>query len=237
MIKLAEKSPFEDMPVQANSAVFQDLAVTFDYGAPLGKRPFVVVPQVQVFQAGGFAQVQFVPKVARKGKIRFGGQEYVAWLQQTSVVSGRFDRPMVNLDLIPADPSKGTPKLQSGPIGQMRVVDGQFLTISASPLGDKLTIAPYAGDYGLLEIGAGGRAITEFGATGQLVGTRAMVPLGDPNALAPEKFPRRYTLPVGDYMIPLLTAQYGRLRFNADDPESQRWCGLVVGLPDKNPQG
>ena len=82
-------------------------------------------------------------------------------------------------------------------------------------MGDKLTIAPYAGDYGLLEIGAGGRAITEFGATGQLVGTRAMVPLGDPNALAPEKFPRRYTLPVGDYMIPSLTAQYGRLRFNA----------------------
>jgi hypothetical protein len=102
----------------------------------------------------------------------------------------------------------------------MQMVDGQFLTLSASPLGDELTIAPYTGDLGVLEIAAGGRAITEFGAMGTLQGRTpaggvTIVPLGESGPRAPETLPRSYQVPVGDYTLPTVIVQYGRLRFNA----------------------
>jgi hypothetical protein len=154
--------------------------------------------------------------MARRGKIRLGDQEYVARLIQSQSVSGRYDGPSVQLEVYPADRSAKTPPLlESGPLAQMQLIDGQYLTVSASPLGDKLTIAPYKGDFGVLEIGPGGRAITECGAVGQLVGRERMVPLGTTSFAAPEKLPRTYKVPVGQYMLPSFTAQYGRVRFAA----------------------
>jgi hypothetical protein len=217
VITAAEKPVFDMPNVRESASVryFNDLTMAFDFGPTAGKRPFVLVPRVQVYgQDRGY--VVFVPKTARKGKVRLGEQECVVWLTQSSTVSGRYDRPYVQLEVVPADrTAKAQPLLKSGPLGQVQIIDDQFLIVSASPLGDKLTIAPYRGDFGMFELGTGGRTITEFGLVGQLIGRTMMVPLGPPYYAAPEKLSRRYKVPVGDYMLPTLTAQYGRLRFNA----------------------
>jgi len=219
-IKRAEKPAFEGLPEQPNTCCFDELALTFDFGPAAGKRPVILVPRLQV-SAPNYAHVGFIAKMGRKGKVRLGDQDYVVWLRQSGTVSGRFDRPLVQLDVSPADRvSKGPLLLQSGPLCQVQSVDGQFLTLSASPLGDELTITPYRGELGVLEVAAGGRAITEFGATGGLVGRSAagntmIVPLGQRGPRAPETLPRSYKVPVGDYTLPTVIVQYGRLRFNA----------------------
>ncbi len=194
---------------------FNELVVSFDFGAPLGKRPFPLVPLVQIY-GQDFGRVQFIPKMARTGKIRLAGEEYVVSLTQASTVSGRYDRPFVQLDVSPADSSsKAEPLLKSGLLGRMQVVDGQFLTLSASPLGDKLTIAPYRGDFGTFDLGTGGRTITERGVAGQLYGRSTMVLLGESSSAAPETLLPHHKVPVGDYRLPSLIARYGRIRFSA----------------------
>ena len=219
-IKRAEKPVFEGVPEQPNTCYFDELALTFDFGPPVGKRPVVLVPRLRVYRQD-YGYVEFIAKMGRKGKVRLGDEDYVVWLRQSGTVSGRFDRPFVQLDVSPADrSSKGPLLLQSGPLCQVQSVDGQFMTLSASPLGDELTITPYRGELGVLEVAAGGRAITEFGAAGELMGRSAagntmIVPLGQRGPRAPETLPRSYKVPVGDYMLPTIIVQYGRLRFNA----------------------
>lgn len=218
VITAADKAVF-DMPSVRESAstrYFNELAVAFDLGPPVGKRPFVLVPRVRVYGQEDRGYLEFIPKTARKGKVRLNDQECVVWLTQSLTVSGRYDWPYVRLEVVPADrTAKAQPVLRSGALGQVQIIDEQFLIVSASPLGDKLTIAPYRGEFGVLELGAGGRAITEFGLVGELYGRTMTVPLGPPRYVAPENFPRRYKVPVGDYLMPTLTAQYGRLRFSA----------------------
>ena len=91
-----------------------------------------------------------------------------------------------------------------------------------SPTGEQLTIAPYRGDFGVLEIGPGGRAITELGLVGTLASSGAVVAVGDSRTAGAAELPRRFELPVGEYLPAWLAVQYGRLRFNcraiADDP-------------------
>jgi len=203
------------VPVLSNVRVFADLVLSVDYGPPVGKRPFAIVPRLRWYPPE-LTYLDFVPKVARRGTVRLGDTEYTAMLNQRSVLSGRFDRPFVYLELLPAGRvSQGLFPLMSGYLGQVRLVDEQLVTISATPLGDKLTIQLYRGPSGVLEVGPGGRAITDLGVAGQFVSRTAMIALGGSTPLAPEKLARRHVLPVGDYIYSSLTAQYGRLRFGA----------------------
>lgn len=223
VVKAADKPAFADSPVRysSNTRIFNDVAISFDLGPPLGKRPFVVVPQVHVYQGGGPYQpsssyVQFLPKTARQGKVRLGEKDYFVRLTQSTTISGSYDRPFVQLEVAPTDSAvKETPPLKSGTLGQMQVIQGHYVTVSATPSGDKLTVAPYHGDFGTLEIGPGGRPITQLGLVAELIGRTTSVPLGGPTYAAPESLPRSYRVPVGDYMLPLITARYGRLRFSA----------------------
>ena len=217
VIHAAEKTPFEGRPsmISPPNRYFKEVAVTFDFGPPVGKMAFPLIPWIYVY-GENIGYMQFIPKTARKGKVRLGGQEYIVSLTQSQVVSGRYDRTYVQMEVVAADHSaKGPALLNSASLGQMQLIHDQYLTVSASPLGDKLTIAPYRGELGVLEVGAGGRAITEFGVVGELMGGERIVPLGDtPYYAAPETLPRRYLVPVGDYMLPSFTARCGRLRFS-----------------------
>jgi hypothetical protein len=222
VIKRATKPAFEGVPEQLNTCCFDELALTFDFGPAAGKRPVALVPRLQVVYGPNYGNFEFIAKTGRKGKVRLGDQDYVVWLRhQSGTVSGRFDQPYVQVQFPPVVPApKEPPLLRSGPLCQMQLVASQFLTLSASPLGDELTITPYTGDLGVLEIAAGGRAITEFGAIGQLqgrttAGRMTIVPLGQRGPRAPETLPRSYQVPVGDYTLPTVIVQYGRLRFNA----------------------
>jgi hypothetical protein len=190
---------------------FEELKLTLDLGPALGRRTLVLLPHL-LTTGPDMALIQFLPKTVRQGKVRLGGEEYVARLSPARAVSARYDSPRMQLDFSSTGDHQPARAL-SGPLGQMRSIGGQFVSFSASPLGDKLTMTPYRGDLGVLEVGSGGRAITELGITG-LITSRAgtTVPLGAME-FPPAAMPRRYRLPVGDYTLTAFMALQGRLCF------------------------
>jgi len=157
----------------------------------------------------------FVPMVAREGKIRIGNQEYTAILAQSGTVTGRFDGPLTRLFLTPTG-SSGQRSSSWGPeaLCTMREVDGQLYRISATASGDQLTVRPYRGEFGLLEVAAGQRQIEKLGAAGMLMSDdQALMILGkmpNPSMERWEKW-RQNRLPVGDYWPIHLAADFGRV--------------------------
>ena len=74
------------------------------------------------------------------------------------------------------------------------------MSFSATPLGDKLAVDPYRGETGMLEVGPGGRAITDLGIAGQLtLRTGVTIALGENVPQALGGMLRRFPLPIGDY--------------------------------------
>jgi hypothetical protein len=209
VVQLAKEPVFAAMP-RGSGGRFGELNVTFDFGPTLGKRPFPIL--VLVYPQRDSASVGFVARTVRKGKIAFGGEEHLAVLSQATI-SGRYDMPFTQLTVMSSDPSKPYPLIPSGPLGQTRWIGEQLVSVSASPLGDTLTIEPYRGETGVLELGAGGRAITQMGFAAYLMSAAGTAPLSRASPDA-DFLPRRYTLPVGDYRLSNLVAQYGRLRFS-----------------------
>lgn len=234
VVRLTDKPVFEAMPQGQVRGLSGEIEVAFDFGPPLGKRPFpiavTVLPYPQVDgrlilqnatgfgfgSYGGMGYVNFTSKTVRRGAITLGEEKYVTWLSQAAMITGRYDRPYTRLELLRVDRPASPGLLQPGFLGGVHFVGQQLASISTTPLGDKLIIEPYRGDTGFLEIGPGGRAITEMGLAGTLVpqtGTPLMATRLSSYPF-PATLPRRYTLPVGDYTLPSLTAQYGRLRFS-----------------------
>jgi hypothetical protein len=216
VIRLDAKPVFEALPGRPSHGLSGEMELAFDFGPAVGQRPFPIAVAALAYQ--GTAFVSFLPKTARRGKVTLGEEQYVAVLSQATMITGRYDRPSTRLELMRVDRPATTMLLQPGSLGQIHWVGEQLVSVSASPLGDTLTIAPYRGDTGSLEIGPGGRAITELGLGGQLTSrTGTTTTLGStPRGLSlPESLPRRYTLPVGEYGLPTMTVQHGRLRFNA----------------------
>jgi hypothetical protein len=225
VLKLAEKSPFEGLPGRTGQQAFESFSLPVDYGAPTGVKPFQMIAWL-AFAQPGTGILYFSSPNCRRGKIKIGEHEFVAELVQSRMLSGRYDRPFIELRLTAlGEATKTTQLLQSslsGILGQLRQIDGQWIVTSASPTGDQLTIAPYGGDLGVLEVGSGGRAITELGLVGTLAARGAIVAIGNPNLGDKAELSRRFELPVGEYLPANLVVQYGRLRFNcraiADDP-------------------
>ena len=234
VVKLARKPPFEEMPQGMGDGFFDDLKLMFDFGPGLGERPFAIVPHALSY-GSDLLLVQFMPKTARKGKIRLGGKEYMARLCQSRAISGRYDKPMVQLELSPVKGSKEA-NVRPVPLGQLHWVDEHFVAMSATPLGDKLTVEPYRGELGVLKVGPGGRPITELGITGQLVSSKGvMIAMGDAYSPGSAAMPRQYSLPVGDYMLPAFMAQHGRLRFAGRMANIAPPVGQRIGEPQSFP--
>ena len=207
VLALAKKSPLEGL---GGMQAFEELTLEIDAGAGLGKQSVRLVPIVT-----GPA-VYFAPAVARQGKFQLGGREYIVQLNLGQPLTARFDAPTTNVEITPATGGGRTPSaLASGPLGSMRVVGGELCTLTTTPRGDQLTIAPYKGDTGMLEVGAGGRAITRLGVTGLLSAEATTVPMGDPTSRIADLLPRGHKLPVGDYAPTSLLVDHGRLRFAA----------------------
>lgn len=211
------KPPFEGLLGWTGQQTFESFSLPVDYGAPTGVKPLEMIARVGFAQRGTGILLFSTPS-CRRGKIKIGEQEFVADLAQTQMLSGRYDRPFVELRLTPLGEATKTARLLqsslSGILGQIRQIDGQWTTTSASPTGDQLTIAPYGGDFGVLEVGSGGRAITELGIVGTLASRSAIVAVGDPKLAGKAELSRRFELPVGEYLPADLVVQYGRLRFN-----------------------
>ncbi len=189
---------------------FDYLTVPIDHGPALGTRPFRILPRLVVWESGQ-AAFFFVSTVARKGKIMIAGDRYEALLGQPRLISGRFDRHFAGLDLNPIGSSQAREHwVGSDWLGAMRKVDGTYYCLSATPLGDKLTVRPYRGDFGVFEVGAGARDITKVAMHGSLAAKTTAVAVGEVKDGNPEKT-RRCRLPVGDYLSAYLMIDYGRL--------------------------
>lgn len=234
VLKPAEESPFAAAG-RASQQAFGPFSLQADYGAPAGVKPFEMIAWVGYAQPGT-GILYFAASNCRRGAIKIGEQEFLAELVQARMLSGRYDRPFVELRLTPTGETNKTARLLqtslSGQLGQIPQIDGQWITTSTTPTGDQLTIAPYSGDLGVLEVGPGGRAITELGVVGRLASRGAIVAVGDARLAQAGELPRRFELPVGEYMPVTLIVQYGRLRFNcraiADDPSKPPVASIKI---------
>ncbi len=223
--------PLQDPPWQAlppwktkERMVFGCVNIDVDYGPGVGVRPFRILPLLT--GGGGAAEhdrytMHFVATAARQGRIRIDKHEYNALLAQPYLLAGRYDRPMTALFLKPIGTAE---KLDSGAFsGEMlstvQRVDGQLYIISATPLGDKLTVKPYRGNFGILKIGPGGRDIKDFSFAGALASETMSLALRPDPALPEQKQEkvRQYRVPVGDYLPSYLSVEYGHLRLSLSE--------------------
>ena len=232
-----DKPPPGDFPswsvkYRKHRAYFNDLWVDISYGRELGLRPFRILPWFHD-TGKGYAALFFVATEAWKGRIRIAGQPYEALLAQASLISGRFDRPFTTLFLTPPGSTEryvgfwGRDRL-----GWLRYVGGRHYCISATPEGDTLTVRPYRGDYGVFEIGAGGRDITKLSARGTLVSETHGAALGKPSD-GKHRRARRSLVPTGDYLPAYVSIEYGQLRISLSHnhhADGEYWGGM--GLPE-----
>lgn len=212
---------------EPRTRLFNYLDVPFDYGPQLGRQPLRVLPRLQFYgPSNDHAYALFTPAVARQGTIRVGKKEYSALLCQAYAITGCYDRPCTSLFLTPVGAALNpTPGWCSDWLCSMREIDGQLYRFSTTPKGDQLTVTPYRGEFGLLEVGPGGRNVKDVGMSGVVFSdTSALLSLGKadfgPN---PEKS-RQFRLPVGDYRPLFLTLQMGRVTVNLFQNQD-RGCG------------
>jgi len=85
---------------------------------------------------------------------------------------------------------------------------------SATPSGDKLTVQPYDGDFGIFEIGAGGRDILVINVRGSLSSRDSDVDVGSKLKDGWPQPVRSCLIPVGDYLPSSLDIEYGPLRIS-----------------------
>ncbi|MBN2579703.1 MAG: hypothetical protein JXB10_12000 [Pirellulales bacterium] len=215
VLKPMQNPPWQDLPpwqVQ-EKMVFEYLDVAIDYGPGVGVRPFRILPWLTISKRGDhtYRMMHLVATTAREGQIRLGKRQFQALLAQPYVVVGRYDRPgsATALYLTPLDPldillnKNQYSGFTEDMLCTMRKVDGALYSITASPLGNRLTVRPYRGDFGVFQIGPGGRDLKDVTFRGSLESETAMLDESDEV--------REFKVPVGDYLPQYLSIQYGSL--------------------------
>ncbi len=163
----------------------------------------------------GHKIVRFIFPIARKGNILVGSKEFEAVLSQSSMISGSYDRQITylflgnNLERIPI-------------LSAWRFVDGKFYTFSATAFGDKLTVKPYSGPYGLLEVGSAGND-TKGGTIelGWLQSRDAII-----DVAKCEKEDGKLKVPVGDYRPFRIAVRYDGIRVGLN---------IKIAMPGEKP--
>ena len=200
---------------------FDDLELELDFGGEDKPISVKLIPRFMKMGQNDYKMVSFLNPLARKGKISVGSKEYEAMLVQNSVITGTYDKPMVGFSL--GDPNEQLPFLS-----RMVCEEGKFYSFAATPSGDKVTVLPYGGEFGLFDVGVGDRKVKkaehEFG---WFHTQEAMIDIG--------KFPKegnKVKLPVGDYRALRMTVLFGKLRVGvASDISRPGSCGTAVAKP------
>jgi hypothetical protein len=218
VLKPMADPPWQELPPwqSKEKMVFDFLDVPFDYGPGVGVRSFRILPWLTISEDDGRVSqtMHFVAAAAWEGRIRLGSHDFLALLAQPYIVTGRYDRSRAAAAIY-LTPLNLSDKL----VGQgrysgftedmlctMRKVDGDLYSITASPLGDKLIVKPYRGDYGVFKIGPGGRDIKDLKCRGSLESKTALIEEMEQRA--------EFKVPVGDYLPQYLTIRYGPLRIS-----------------------
>ena len=209
-------------PVQRPAAekerqAFELASVDVDYGPGVGVRPFKIFPWFILTDREKAPTMRFAAGVARKGPIEIGKVEYEALLVENAL-TGRFDGPTTVLSLMPKN---GLAKGQfvaynTETLGVMQRRGDDFYTITAAPLGDKLTVGLYGGPFGVFKVGPGDRKLKEITFQGFFRSPTASLNIGidRTNPADAKKKTTECKLPVGDYPTFYLTVDYGGLQVN-----------------------
>ncbi|MBN1362784.1 MAG: hypothetical protein JW993_19455 [Sedimentisphaerales bacterium] len=206
----------DGMQNRSGDILFENIQIEMDYGPGQGTFTQTVMPRLRGM--GETTYMFFAAPTARKGKIMLGSREVELVLGQAHTIAGRYDTPMTGTFL------NGT--TESLPLaGYWRSVKGTFYRLSATPAGDKVTVAPYAGPFGVLETGAGGRDMAaptlEFG---WVYSRDALIDVDE----CPHK-DGKLSLPVGDYRPFRMAVRYDQRRIGLGVDTAQ------LGKPDATP--
>jgi hypothetical protein len=220
---------------------FEYLDLPVDYGPGIGVRPFRVLPWLTLEgdQDHPQATMHFVAATARKGRVRIGSHDYNAllWMYGSH---GRWDCPWISLRLTPviAKDAISYEGFAGNSLGSSHPVDGKLFLTRATPLGDKLIVEPYRGDYGVFSLGPGNRKLENFSIRGGSLYSEKMdfsLSLSLLNQLFPA---REFRVPVGDYTVQYAGFRYGKVSFSvsdnyhaegrARDPKRRRTFGIAI---------
>lgn len=203
---------------------FEVFAVPWDYGEGIGVRPFrmqaVLYPRRE-----GDARLVVGGETVRLGRFTAAGRTFEALLSQSPAFSVRYDLPETALLLSPigADGRRRQDDWQGcHELRQRRPIGDTWYSFGATPLGDKLIVRPYGGDFGVLRTGTGGRDLKgRVLVLGSVENAEAMAPVGnyDRRPHEPGSFAdamqvfgvSEYRLPVGDYSTAYLTVTFGAM--------------------------
>ena len=205
------------------STVFDYLTFKFDMGAGAQPREARLLPRLTFYNADQ-AVLSFIPETVRKGTIKIGLRRVRAILGHNGIVTGRFDRPHLSLQLRIRGFYEDRPLAEGDEetLGGLRQIDGVYYTFSASPRGDELTVEPYRGNFGTLTVGPGKRKLDakDVAITYGTVRTSSFNVTLTPQDATPNAVDQR--LPEGDYQVRYMQVRYGLLSVslgaNSADP-------------------
>lgn len=203
--------------------VFNEVAVSLNFGEGLGKKPFPLIPrlEVQEYQGKKYPGVGFLSAVVRKGNIKLGDKQYQAILAQRYFISGRYDRSTTGLLLTsPDNPDQRERWWGADRLNAFRRVSDTYYTTSTTPLGDKLIVTPYKGPMGVLKMGVGDRDVEKVTIQGSLhTKDGASVGVGElsDNWRASVEPVTECRLPAGDYIPDYVSIKFGDLQFSISE--------------------
>jgi hypothetical protein len=175
-----------------------------------GSRPLEFMPRLMTLSSST-RLLAFVPTKARRGSIQLGGRAYEAILGHGYRIEGWFDHPNVNLHVIPAAEGSRRPMGRGYPLNYTQNINDSFYRFSATPAGDKLTVHPYTGPLGSLEVRVGDRDAGSIQIFGLLRSATTTVPVGAWADNRPLEPARSCRLPVGDYQLANLSVLAGAI--------------------------
>ncbi|NQV32038.1 MAG: hypothetical protein HQ515_05050 [Phycisphaeraceae bacterium] len=189
---------------------FKPVSLMMPLGTGTVEKPLEIMPRLMIAEEDN-ATMSFVTTQAHKADIDIAGERFTALLGHNSRISGWFDQAQTTLHLIPSGRRQGPSWWGSDQLGALHQIKGVYYQFSASPAGDRLTAKPYQGDWGLLEVGDGGRQIKDLGLRGSVMSRQVTAPVGKmANRDWPQKA-RSCRLPVGAYAPSMVTVTLGRL--------------------------
>ena len=200
---------------------FEHIAVGWNFGPGIPSRPIEFIPTFRFDPRRGYASMMLAYASVRRGRIRIGGRAYDVTLKRSESANGRYDNPGLETGLTVVRPrriclfkhsrlvSVHPPDENYVALIQMPRVGGKWYRLSTTPVGDVLSVKPYTGDTGILQIGAGGLA-----AMGYILTADALVRLEETDVCGLTPWTDRFDIPVGDYCVGGVLVKAGPLHVN-----------------------
>ena len=191
---------------------FQEFPLGCDYGDD-ARRTVVVMPLLRIDDYDGdvYRNLSFFETTVRRGAFAANGVEYRVLLGLERAVGARLDGRRTTLKLAPARGSLNQDWWDGDELGAMHELGDTLYSFSVTPTGDQLTVHPYPGPFGVLEVAAGGRDVSRLGIKGSVRTMEWSALVGEKGRDHWGEFAPKKRLPVGDYLPVYVTVEFGEL--------------------------